>query len=186
MCGITGWVDFGRDLRTERDTIEAMTSTMICRGPDAAGVWCSAHAAIGHRRLSVIDLPCGEQPMRAPGTDDVVLTFSGEIYNFTELRRELTAYGHEFRTRSDTEVLLHSYLQWGRDCVRRLNGMFAFAIGAGRRRELLLARDRLGVKPLYYAVRPDGVLFGSEPKAVLAHPEFPAEIDAEGLAELVH
>jgi asparagine synthase (glutamine-hydrolysing) len=184
MCGITGWVDFGRDLRAERDTIEAMTSTMICRGPDAAGVWCSAHAAIGHRRLSVIDLPCGDQPMRAPGTDDVVLTFSGEIYNFTELRRELTAYGHEFRTRSDTEVLLHSYLQWGRDCVRRLNGMFAFAIWDGRRQELLLARDRLGVKPLYYAVRPDGVLFGSEPKAVLAHPEFPAEIDAEGLAEL--
>ena len=184
MCGITGWVDFGRDLRAERDTIEAMTSTMICRGPDAAGVWCSPHAAIGHRRLSVIDLQCGDQPMRAPGADDVVLTFSGEIYNFTELRRELTSHGHEFRTRSDTEVLLHSYLQWGRDCVRRLNGMFAFAVWDGRRQELLLARDRLGVKPLYYAVRPDGVLFGSEPKAVLAHPEFPAEIDAEGLAEL--
>jgi asparagine synthase (glutamine-hydrolysing) len=184
MCGITGWVDFGRDLRAERDTIEAMTSTMICRGPDAAGVWCSAHAALGHRRLSVIDLPCGEQPMRAPGEDDVVLTFSGEIYNFTELRRELAGYGHEFRTRSDTEVLLHSYLQWGRDCVLRLNGMFAFAIWDGRRQELLLARDRLGVKPLYYAVRPDGVLFGSEPKAILAHPQFPAEIDAEGLAEL--
>jgi asparagine synthase (glutamine-hydrolysing) len=184
MCGITGWVDFGRDLRAERDTIEAMTSTMICRGPDAGGVWCSAHAAIGHRRLSVIDLLYGEQPMRAPGDDDVVLTFSGEIYNFTELRQELVSYGHSFRTRSDTEVLLHSYLQWGHDCVRHLNGMFAFAIWDGRRQELLLARDRLGVKPLYYAVRPDGVLFGSEPKAILAHPEFPAEIDAEGLAEL--
>jgi len=184
MCGITGWVDFGRDLRAERATIAAMTATMICRGPDAGGVWCSAHAAIGHRRLSVIDLACGDQPMRAPGEDDVVLTFSGEIYNFTELRRELAAHGHEFRTRSDTEVLLHSYLRWGRDCVRHLNGMFAFGIWDGRREELLLARDRLGVKPLYYAVRPDGVLFGSEPKAVLAHPEFPAEVDAEGLAEL--
>ena len=184
MCGITGWVDFGRDLRAERATIAAMTATMICRGPDAGDVWCSAHAAIGHRRLSVIDLACGGQPMRAPGEDDIVLTFSGEIYNFTELRRELSAYGHEFKTRSDTEVLLHSYLQWGRDCVRRLNGMFAFGIWDGRREELLLARDRLGVKPLYYAVRPDGVLFGSEPKAVLAHPEFPAEVDAEGLAEL--
>jgi asparagine synthase (glutamine-hydrolysing) len=184
MCGITGWVDFGRDLRAERATIAAMTATMICRGPDAGDVWCSAHAAIGHRRLSVIDLACGDQPMRAPGEDDVVLTFSGEIYNFTELRRELSAHGHEFRTRSDTEVLLHSYLRWGRDCVRHLNGMFAFGIWDGRREELLLARDRLGVKPLYYAVRPDGVLFGSEPKAVLAHPEFPAEIDAEGLAEL--
>jgi asparagine synthase (glutamine-hydrolysing) len=186
MCGITGWVDFGRDLRgeAERAAIEAMTATMICRGPDAGGAWCSAHAAIGHRRLSVIDLVGGEQPMRAPGEDDVVLTFSGEIYNFAELRHELAARGHEFRTRSDTEVLLHSYLEWGADCVRRLNGMFAFGVWDGRRQELLLARDRLGVKPLYYAARPDGVLFGSEPKTVLAHPEFRAEIDADGIAEL--
>ena len=186
MCGITGWVDFGRDLRGEgeRAAIEAMTATMICRGPDAGGTWCSAHAAIGHRRLSVIDLAGGAQPMRAPGEDDVVLTFSGEIYNFTELRHELAARGHEFRTRSDTEVLLHGYLEWGADCVRRLNGMFAFGVWDGRRQELLLARDRLGVKPLYYAARPDGVLFGSEPKSVLAHPDFRAEIDAVGLAEL--
>jgi asparagine synthase (glutamine-hydrolysing) len=186
MCGITGWVDFGRDLRGEgeRAAIEAMTATMICRGPDAGGTWCSAHAAIGHRRLSVIDLAGGAQPMRAPGEDDVVLTFSGEIYNFTELRHELAARGHEFRTRSDTEVLLHGYLEWGADCVRRLNGMFAFGVWDGRRQELLLARDRLGVKPLYYAARKDGVLFGSEPKSVLAHPDFRAETDAEGLAEL--
>jgi len=184
MCGITGWVDFGRDLRGQRAAIEAMTATMTCRGPDAGGVWCSAHAAIGHRRLSVIDLPGGEQPMRAPGQDDVVLTFSGEIYNFTELRRELAARGHQFRTRSDTEVLLHGYLEWGADCVRRLNGMFAFGVWDGRRQELLLARDRLGVKPLYYTLQAEGVLFGSEPKAVLAHPQFRAEIDSEGLAEL--
>jgi len=184
MCGITGWVDFGRDLRGQRAAIAAMTATMICRGPDAGEVWVSAHAAIGHRRLAVIDLPGGEQPMRAPGADDVVLTFSGEIYNYLELRRELTGRGHHFLTRSDTEVLLHCYLEWGADCVRRLNGMFAFGVWDGRRQELLLARDRLGVKPVYYAPRPDGVLFGSEPKAVLAHPEFRAEIDAEGLAEL--
>lgn len=188
MCGITGWVDFSRDLRAERAAMESMTATMACRGPDAGGVWCSAHAAIGHRRLSVIDIPGGEQPMRAPGgsqdPDDVVLTFSGEIYNFTELRQELSARGHDFRTRSDTEVLLHSYLRWGADCVTHLNGMFAFAIWDGRRQELLLARDRLGVKPLYYAPLPDGALFGSEPKAILAHPGFRPEIDAEGLAEL--
>jgi asparagine synthase (glutamine-hydrolysing) len=177
-------VDFGRDLRAERAAVDAMTATMTCRGPDAGGVWLSAHAAIGHRRLSVIDLPGGKQPMRAPGDDDIVLTFSGEIYNFTELRRDLAARGHDFRTRSDTEVLLRSYLQWGAGCVDRLNGMFAFGIWDGRRQELLLARDRLGVKPLYYAPRPEGVLFGSEPKAILAHPEFRAEIDAEGLAEL--
>ena len=170
--------------------IEAMTSTMVNRGPDAGGIWCSVHAAIGHRRLSVIDLIGGEQPMRAAlgGSDEdedqVVLTFSGEVYNFTELRSELTALGHEFRTRSDTEVVLHAYLQWGADCVTRLNGMFAFGIWDERRQELLLARDRLGVKPLYYAPLPDGVLFGSEPKAILAHPGFRAEIDAEGLAEM--
>jgi asparagine synthase (glutamine-hydrolysing) len=186
VCGITGWVDFGRDLGAERSAIEAMTSTMANRGPDAGGVWCSGHAAIGHRRLSVIDLEGGQQPMRAgtPGSDDVVLTYSGEVYNFTELRSELAALGHEFRTRSDTEVVLHAYLQWGADCVARLNGMFAFGIWDGRCQELLLARDRLGVKPLYYAPLPDGVLFGSEPKAILAHPDFRAEIDAEGLAEL--
>jgi asparagine synthase (glutamine-hydrolysing) len=194
MCGITGWVDFGRDLRNERATIEAMTATMACRGPDAGGVWCSRHAVIGHRRLAVIDLPGGEQPMRASGggaqhddgrgLDDVVLTFSGEIYNFTELRRDLTARGHLFRTRSDTEVLLRAYLEWGPECVERLNGMFAFAIWDERHQELLLARDRLGVKPLYYARLGDGALFGSEPKAILAHPGFSPEIDAEGLAEL--
>jgi asparagine synthase (glutamine-hydrolysing) len=172
--------------------IEAMTSTMVNRGPDAGGIWCSAHAAIGHRRLSVIDLEGGEQPMRASlrssnkagDEDEVVLTFSGEVYNFTELRSELKSLGHEFRTRSDTEVVLHSYLQWGANCVTRLNGMFAFGIWDGQRQELLLARDRLGVKPLYYAKLPDGVPFGSEPKAILAHPGFRAEIDAEGLAEL--
>jgi asparagine synthase (glutamine-hydrolysing) len=131
-----------------------MTSTMVNRGPDAGGVWCSAHAAIGHRRLSVIDLEGGEQPMRAAlrrsaeagaepeDENEVVLTFSGEVYNFTELRTELTARGHHFRTRSDTEVVLHAYLQWGADCVTRLNGMFAFGIRDGRRQGLLLARDR--------------------------------------------
>jgi asparagine synthase (glutamine-hydrolysing) len=198
VCGITGWVDFGRDLRAERPVIEAMTATMVNRGPDAGGVWCSVHAAIGHRRLSVIDLEGGEQPMLAAlrrsnndeagaedqAEDEVVLTFSGEVYNFTELRSKLTSLGHQFRTRSDTEVVLCAYLQWGADCVTRLNGMFAFAIWDERRQELLLARDRLGVKPLYYAPLPDGVLFGSEPKAILAHPGFRAEIDAEGLAEL--
>jgi asparagine synthase (glutamine-hydrolysing) len=184
MCGITGWVDFDRDLRAERSTLEAMTATMTCRGPDAGGVWCCARAGIGHRRLSVIDIEGGAQPMRSPGNRDVVLTFSGEIYNFPELRHELQAYGHVFRTQSDTEVLLRSYLQWDAGCLPRLNGMFAFAVWDGRHEELLLARDRLGVKPLYYAPLANGVLFGSEPKAILAHRGFRAEIDAEGLAEL--
>jgi asparagine synthase (glutamine-hydrolysing) len=182
MCGIVGWVDFARSLPSERAAAEAMTATMTCRGPDAGGVWASEHALIGHRRLAVVDLPGGVQPMSDSGT---VLTFSGEIYNFRELRSELEGYGHAFLTRSDTEVLLRAWLQWGEDCLPRLNGMFAFAIWDGTREELFLARDRLGVKPLCFARTPDGVLFGSEPKAVLAHPGFRAELDADGIAELL-
>jgi asparagine synthase (glutamine-hydrolysing) len=182
MCGIVGWVDYSRDLSAERAIIEAMTDTMVCRGPDAGGVWTSGHALIGHRRLAVVDLPGGVQPMSDAGA---VLTFNGEIYNFRELRRELEGFGHEFSTKSDTEVLLRAWLAWGADCLPRLNGMFAFAIWDGTREELVLARDRLGVKPLCFAPTPDGVIFGSEPKAVLAHPGFRAELDAEGIAELL-
>ena len=146
MCGVTGWVDFGQDPLSQRPVLEAMTATMIRRGPDAGGVWCSFRAAIGHRRLSVIDIEGGAQPMRAPGEQDVVLTFSGEIYNFSELRHKLEAHGQVFRTRSDTEVLLRSYFQWGAECPPKLNGTFAFAAWDGRSQELL-ARDRLGAKP---------------------------------------
>ncbi|HEY3906511.1 MAG TPA: asparagine synthase (glutamine-hydrolyzing) [Streptosporangiaceae bacterium] len=182
MCGIVGWIDFSRDLTSERAVVDAMTATMACRGPDAGGVWTAEHALIGHRRLAVVDLPGGVQPM---GDAGAVLTFSGEIYNFRELRRELEGFGHEFRTKSDTEVLLRAWLQWGADCLPRLNGMFAFAIWDAGRKELVLARDRLGVKPLCFAPTPDGVIFGSEPKAILAHPEFRAELDADGLSELL-
>ena len=153
MCGITGWVDFERDLSAQQAVIAAMTATMACRGPDAGRTWCSPRAAIGHRRLAVIDLEGGTQPMRAQRAADVVLSFSGEIYNYRELRTELEGYGHEFGTRSDTEVLLRAWLQWGDGCLPRLNGMFAFAVWDGAREELVLARDRLGVKPLYYAPR---------------------------------
>jgi asparagine synthase (glutamine-hydrolysing) len=182
MCGITGWIDFGADLTVERATVEAMTATMSCRGPDAGGVWISSRALIGHRRLAVVDLPGGIQPMSEASA---VLSFSGEIYNFRELRQELEGFGHQFRTKSDTEVLLRAWLQWGAGCLPRLNGMFAFAIWDSAREELFLTRDRLGIKPLYYARTPGGVLFGSEPKAILAHPGFRAELDAEGLAELL-
>lgn len=181
MCGITGWVDFERDLTGQQAVVEAMTATMVCRGPDSGGTWCSARALIGHRRLAVVDIPGGVQPA---GDQDAVLTFSGEIYNFRELRRELESFGHVFSTRSDTEVLLRSWLQWGSGCLPRLNGMFAFAVWDSAREELVLARDRLGVKPLCFTRTPDGVLFGSEPKAVLAHPGFRAELDAEGISEL--
>ncbi len=167
MCGITGWVDFTRDLREERDTAQAMTASMSLRGPDDEGLWLSPHAAIGHRRLAVIDLPGGKQPMVE---HDTVLTYSGEVYNYRELRRELISAGHAFRTHSDTEVVLHAYLEWGVEMVHRLNGMYSFAIWDGRTEELLLVRDRLGIKPLYYYPLADGLLFGSEPKAILANP----------------
>jgi asparagine synthase (glutamine-hydrolysing) len=181
LCGITGWVDFERDLTGQRAVVAAMTATMACRGPDAAGTWCSARALIGHRRLAVVDIPGGVQPA---ADRDTVLTFSGEIYNFRELRRELEGFGHVFRTRSDTEVLLRSWLQWGAGCLPRLNGMFAFAVWDAAAGELTLARDRLGVKPLCFARTPSGVLFGSEPKAIIAHPDWRPELDADGISEL--
>jgi asparagine synthase (glutamine-hydrolysing) len=188
MCGIAGWVDWRRDLRDEGPTLAAMTATMSCRGPDDEGVWLSRQAGFGHRRLAVIDLAGGAQPMLAPGTDDgapaAVLTYSGEVYNFAELRAELRDRGHRFRTASDTEVVLRSYLQWGADCVSRFNGIFAFALWDTANRRLLLARDPLGVKPLYYAPYHDGVVFGSEPKALLANPLVEAEVDEQGLGLL--
>ncbi|MGW9080026.1 asparagine synthase (glutamine-hydrolyzing) [Streptomyces kronopolitis] len=187
MCGITGWISYDTDLTTQRRTLETMTRTMACRGPDADGVWLDTHAAFGHRRLAVIDLDGGTQPMAVDheGRTLVVTTYSGEVYNYRELRRELTGLGHTFRTHSDTEVVLHAYLQWGAACAEHLNGMYAFALWDPRTEELLLIRDRMGIKPLYYHPTPDGVLFGSEPKAILAHPSVRPTVDAEGLAELI-
>ncbi len=185
MCGIAGWVDWERDLTRDRPTAQAMTDTMACRGPDEEGLWVSARAALGHRRLAVIDVEGGKQPMAAERAGSpVVLTYSGEVYNFGELRQELQSRGHRFRTRCDTEVVLRSYLEWGQECPARLNGMFAFAIWDDERQELFLARDRFGIKPLYYFRYGAGILFGSEPKALLANPLFPAEVDATGLGEL--
>ncbi|MEV7868411.1 asparagine synthase (glutamine-hydrolyzing) [Streptomyces sp. NPDC088124] len=183
MCGIAGWVDFNRDLTGERSTVLAMTDTMALRGPDDTGIWLSPHAALGHRRLAVIDVEGGRQPMAA---DDVaVLTYSGEVYNFRELRVQLEARGHRFRTHSDTEVVLRGYLEWGEDLVDKLNGIYAFALWDVRREELLLIRDRMGVKPLFYYPLPGGgVLFGSEPKAILAHPQADRAVDADGLREI--
>jgi len=187
MCGITGWIDWETDLRERRRTVSAMTATLACRGPDADGVWLSRHAALGHRRLTVIDPDGGAQPLPDRAGDDsggAVLAYNGELYNHVELRRELTALGHVFRSRSDTEVVLRAHLQWGAAAPERFNGIYAYALWDARREELLLVRDHLGVKPLYWHAHRTGVLFGSEPKAVLASPLFRAELDAEGIAEL--
>ncbi|MEU1286411.1 asparagine synthase (glutamine-hydrolyzing) [Kitasatospora sp. NPDC005856] len=187
MCGITGWVAFERDLTAERGVLDAMTATQARRGPDAGGVHLEPHAALGHRRLAVIDIAGGVQPMTAEhdGRTLAVLTYSGEVYNHRELRADLEAAGHRFRTRSDTEVVLRAYLEWGEHLAERLNGMFAFAVWDVRREELLLVRDRMGVKPLYYHRTPDGVVFGSEVKALLAHPDVRPVVDLDGLRELL-
>lgn len=185
MCGITGWVSFDRDLRAEGETLDAMTETMSCRGPDDRGTWAEGPAALGHRRLAIIDLPGGRQPMTAETPEGTVaLVYSGEAYNFTELRRELTGRGHRFSTDSDTEVVLRGYLEWGAELAGRLNGMYAFALWDGRHDKLVMIRDRMGIKPFYYYPTSDGVLFGSEPKAILANPLARARVRLDGLREL--
>ncbi|PNE37258.1 asparagine synthase (glutamine-hydrolyzing) [Streptomyces noursei] len=186
MCGITGWISFDRDLRSEQETVDAMTETMACRGPDDRGTWVRGPAALGHRRLAIIDLPGGRQPMAAerPDGTEVVIVYSGESYNFVELRAELAAKGHRFTTDSDTEVVLHGYLEWGEAVADHLNGMFAFAVWDERRRRLVMVRDRMGIKPFYYYPTADGVLFGSEPKAILANPLAGRRVALDGLREL--
>lgn len=191
MCGIAGWVSFDRDLRNEKATALAMTRTMVCRGPDDEGVWIDEHAALGHRRLSIIDLQNGHQPMLRDEENATrqVLIYTGETYNFRELREQLAAAGRKFRTSSDTEVVLQAHAHWGgkdeRDVVERFNGMFAYALWDTEKQELTLVRDRLGIKPLYYLQTPDGVLFGSEPKAILANPLAERTVDLDGLRRLM-
>ncbi|MFJ5266343.1 asparagine synthase (glutamine-hydrolyzing) [Streptomyces sp. NPDC088387] len=187
MCGLAGWVGHDRDLTEQDSVVAAMRDTMACRGPDGEGLWASPHAVLGHVRLSIIDLEGGRQPMHVTGPDDglPVIVYTGEVYNFLELKEELAALGHEFRTTSDTEVVLHAYLEWGEEFAERLNGMYALALWDPRAEKLLLVRDRMGVKPLFYYPLPGGgVLFGSEAKAILAHPDVEAVVDREGLAEI--
>jgi asparagine synthase (glutamine-hydrolysing) len=175
MCGITGRLNYDRGRSVDPGVIAAMTDAVTHRGPDAAGYYISGAIGLGHRRLSIIDLATGDQPL---GNEDgsIQVVFNGEIYNFAEVRAELAARGHRFRTNSDTEVIVHGYEEWGERSVDRFRGMFAFAVWDGGARRLLLARDRVGVKPLYYAVLPSGALvFGSEIKSLLEDPEVPRE-----------
>jgi asparagine synthase (glutamine-hydrolysing) len=185
MCGIVGWIDWSANLTNQGSVIERMASTQGHRGPDMTGCWLSPHAILAHRRLTVIDPNCGPQPM-VYGEEGATyaLTYNGEIYNFRELRHELEMRGHTFHTHSDTEVLLHSYLEWSEQCVQHLNGIFAFGLWDEAKQRLLLARDHMGVKPLFYAQRGSAVLFSSEQKALLAHPLIKPEVDLENLASI--
>ncbi|MET8845717.1 asparagine synthase (glutamine-hydrolyzing) [Amycolatopsis sp. NPDC004625] len=185
MCGIAGWVSYDADLTRRPDVVDAMTETMACRGPDDSRTWVRTHVALGHRRLAIIDLPGGRQPMTVHTPNgDLAMVYSGEAYNFTELKEELTKLGHKWETDSDTEVVLHGYLQWGDAVVDHLNGMYAFAIWDERDDRLVMIRDRMGIKPFYYYPTRDGVLFGSEPKAILANPLAKKVVDLDGFREL--
>ncbi|AEI45014.1 asparagine synthase (glutamine-hydrolyzing) [Paenibacillus mucilaginosus] len=185
MCGITGWIDWNKDLTQHPSVLENMTDTLAPRGPDAAGTWIVPRCALGHRRLSVMDPANGAQPMtRKVGENTFAVVYNGELYNAPELKKELEERGHRFRTTCDTEVLLAAYVEWGPGCVDRFNGIFAFAAWNNEEQSLFAARDRLGVKPFFYAYTEGRLLFGSEPKAILAHPDFPAQINGEGLAEI--
>jgi len=185
MCGIAGWIDWEEDVSGQAAIIKTMIGRLSHRGPDAHAIWLSPRAALGHHRLTVIDLVSGGQPMvHQAGEQTYVITYNGELYNFRELRGELETRGHTFHTNSDTEVLLHTYIEWGEECTRHLNGIFAFGIWDESKQQLFLARDHLGVKPLFYAQRGSALLFASEIKALLAHPQVEAEVDAEGLAHI--
>jgi asparagine synthase (glutamine-hydrolysing) len=178
MCGICGEVDLATV--PDADAVRRMAQALAHRGPDAEGFFTEGAAALGHRRLSILDLEGGVQPMTREG---VTLVFNGQAYDFAELREELQKKGHAFTTRSDTEVVLRSYLEWGPAFVERVHGMMACALWDARHRRLVLARDRLGKKPLYYAQRGARLTFASELKALVAHGGVPRELDREALVQ---
>jgi asparagine synthase (glutamine-hydrolysing) len=182
VCAINGKVNLNTSRHVSAGEIVAMRDTMVSRGPDAAGLHLDRHAGLGHRRLSIIDLQASVQPM-ANEDGTVRIVFNGEIYNFQELRQELIARGHQFRTDGDTETIIHAYEEFGADCASRLRGMFAFAIWDARTDTLLLARDRIGVKPLYYTLNDQSFLFASELKGLLAdeHVRATRDIDPEAV-----
>jgi asparagine synthase (glutamine-hydrolysing) len=184
MCGIAGIVAVDGLDEHAAARVTRMRDALTHRGPDEAGLWCDTHAALGHRRLSIVDLSTGQQPLaNEDGTVHVI--FNGEIYNHADVRDELESHGHQYRTKSDTETIVHAYEQWGDACVHRFRGMFAFAIWDGPARRLLLARDRLGVKPLYWTRVGDTLLFGSEIKALLASGLVQARANEAALPELL-
>lgn len=186
MCGITGFINYKKNLISEKDILEAMTNTLDRRGPDQYGYYCSKHAMLGHRRLTVVDPTGGLQPMEKT-IDKVkyIIVYNGELYNTEDLRLVLNEKGYSFSSYSDTEVLLTAYIAWGPDCVKFLNGIFAFGIWNEKDQSLFLCRDPLGVKPLYYTIKEDTLIFGSELKALLANPLVEPILDEKGICEIM-
>jgi asparagine synthase (glutamine-hydrolysing) len=182
MCGIAGIFNLNGEPASPV-LLRKMTDAIAHRGPDGEGFYIDSFIGLGHRRLAIIDLsPAGHQPMATPD-GRYVLSYNGEVYNFQELRVELEARGYRFRSRTDSEVVLYSYAEWGEECVRRFNGMFTFAVWDSERQELFLARDRYGIKPLYYTLQGSTFLFASEVKAILAHPSYAVGLNKEALLE---
>src|SRR5215472_16597409 len=182
MCGIAGIVGLSRDTQANPTILRLMCGIMSHRGPDDEGIYTEGRVGIGMRRLSIVDLATGHQPLTNED-DSLWIVFNGEIYNHAILREQLITAGHAYRTRSDTETIIHLYEQYGRDCVQHLRGMFAFAIWDRKRRVLFIARDRLGIKPLYYTRTAKEFLFGSEIKVLLEHPETRPELNRTAVPE---
>jgi asparagine synthase (glutamine-hydrolysing) len=184
MCGIAGIVASDRLHADERERLVRMRDVITHRGPDESGTYCDGQAGLVHRRLSIVDLASGQQPL-ANEDKSVWVVFNGEIYNHAEIRPELEALGHQYRTRCDTETIVHAYEQWGDACVERFRGMFAFAIWDTKRHRLLLARDRMGIKPLYWALKNGRLIFGSEIKSILESGIVHAEANDRAIPELL-
>lgn len=185
MCGITGWINWQQDLTGQDFILKKMATTLAKRGPDASNIFCGHHVLLGHTRLIVVDPAGGTQPMtKDKNGSSYTMVYNGELYNTEDIRHELAKKGYTFKSHSDTEVLLTAYMEWGEHCVDYLNGIFAFAVWDHQKEQLFIARDRLGVKPLFYSERNEAFLFGSEIKAILAHPDVKAEVDREGLQEI--
>jgi asparagine synthase (glutamine-hydrolysing) len=183
MCGIAGIFDLSGERDLDRDLLRAMNQVQYHRGPDEGGEYFEPGVALGHRRLSIIDLASGQQPM-VSADGELVVVYNGEIYNYREIAAELRERGYGFRTNCDTEVILYAWAEWGAACVERFRGMFAFALYDRRAQSLFLARDRFGIKPLFFAALPDGqLLFGSELKVLKAHPELPRRLDATAVED---
>jgi asparagine synthase (glutamine-hydrolysing) len=187
MCGIAGWFDNNRDLTREVETARKMSDVLAPRGPDAAGIYSSKKCVLAHRRLAVVDIENGVQPMSASMNGiKYTLIYNGELYNTAEIKSELLSYGHFFKGHGDTEVLLKAYMQWGKDCLKRLNGIYAFAVLTETENEstLFLARDRVGVKPFFFYPYDGGIIFASEIKALLQHRFITPELTNESILDI--
>lgn len=185
MCGIAGWVDFKKDISNNSRILDAMSETLERRGPDDAGAYISRNAVLLHRRLAVVDIENGKQPMyKSYAKNEYITVYNGELYNTEDIRAELSELGYKFTGHSDTEVLLTAYIEWKEKCVDKLNGIFAFAVFDKKKQSLFAARDRAGVKPFFFHKYDGGLIFGSEIKTLLAHPDVKPRVNRLGLGEI--